>query len=204
MRVTRVMVIAELLWSTNEFLPVPKPSRFFQFVHILSYLSSSWQSAKRACCSNTGIWADLHQRQALTDLLRLVRDHDNRFLTRNHLYRLYNAERRMSMGAIDNAGLRTTYSEYGIVTSPIDEQRLTVSLAYLCSHIDEDTYTVTIFFSAGPLLQPLVRDPRSATPLVPTHSGSPVRRHSFSIILSSEIPLRLRIKDSQSPHRTQY
>lgn len=54
----------------------------------------------------------------------------------------------MSMGAIDDAGLRTTYGEYGIVTSPIDEQRLTVSktLAYLCSHIDEDTYTVTIFF----------------------------------------------------------
>ena len=60
----------------------------------------------------------------------------------------------MSMGAIDNAGLRTTYSEYGIVTSPIDEQRLTVSLAYLCSHIDEDTYTVTIFFRPDPFSDP--------------------------------------------------
>jgi len=35
----------------------------------------------------------------------------------------------MSMGAIDDAGFRTTYSGYGIVTPPIDEQRLTASKA---------------------------------------------------------------------------
>ena len=42
---------------------------------------------------------------------------------------VYNVERRISMGAIDYAGLRITYGESGIITPLVDDQRLTGSKA---------------------------------------------------------------------------